>query len=153
MEPAMPLFESVQVFSRPAAEVFDFVCQPANLVRVSPPELHMIIIEGPARIALGSRLVVQARRWGIAQRMVSEVTAYEPNVSFADTQVQGPFKRWVHTHILEEVDGGTRVRDRIDYEPPGGLLGLVMTAAMIERELRWVFDHRRKALEKLLGKS
>jgi ligand-binding SRPBCC domain-containing protein len=151
MEPEMPLFESVQFFARPAAEVFDFLCQTANLVRVSPPELHMTIVEGPARIQLGSRLVAQARRWGITQRLVSEVTAYEPNVSFVDSQVQGPFKKWVHRHILEEADGGTRMIDRIDYEPPGGLLGLVMTAGMIERELRWVFDHRRQALEKLLG--
>lgn len=148
----MPVFESVQSFPKSAPEVFDFLCQTANLARVSPPELHMKITEGPARIALGSRIVVQGRRWGIPQRMVSEITAYEPNVSFADTQCQGPFKRWVHTHLLEEIDGGTRVTDRIEYEPPGGLLGLVMSQTMIEHELRWIFEHRRKALAELLGK-
>jgi ligand-binding SRPBCC domain-containing protein len=149
----MPVFESVQRFPRPAAEVFEFICQPANLARVSPAELHMTVVEGPARIELGARLVIQARRWGMTQKMVSEITAYQPHVLFADTQCQGPFKKWVHTHLLEPVDGGTRATDRIEYEPPGGLLGLIMTAGMIERELRWLFDYRRKALEEILGKS
>jgi ligand-binding SRPBCC domain-containing protein len=147
----MPLFESVQSFPKAATEVFEFLRQTANLIRVSPPELHMTLAEGPALIELGSRLVIQARRWGIPQRMVSKITAYQANVSFEDTQLEGPFKRWVHSHVLEMVIGGTRVVDRIVYDPPGGLLGLVMTAGAIERELRWVFDHRRKALAELLG--
>jgi ligand-binding SRPBCC domain-containing protein len=147
----MPVFESVQAFPKPAAAIFDFFRQTANLIRVSPPELHMTLAEGPALIELGSRIVLQARRWGIPQRMVSQITAYQANVSFEDTQVQGPFKRWVHTHLLEEVTGGTRVVDRVVYDPPGGLLGLVMTAGAIERELSWVFDYRRKVLAELLG--
>lgn len=149
----MPHFESIQTFPKPIAEVFDFFRQPASLVRVTPPDLHMKVIEGPDRIELGARVVLQGRRWGIPQRIVSEITTYEPNGCFADTQREGPFKHWVHTHRFEEVDGGTRVTDRIDYEPPGGLLGLVMTAGLIDRELRAMFDHRRKVLEELLGKK
>ena len=36
-------------------------------------------------------------------------------------------------------------------EPPGGLLGLVLSASMIERDLKWVFEHRAKKLAELLG--
>jgi ligand-binding SRPBCC domain-containing protein len=151
-EVRMAQFETVQSFPKSVGEVFEFISQPAHLIQVSPPELHMRVVEGPVRVQLGSRIVIQGRRWGIPQRMVSEITAYEPNVMFADTQREGPFKRWVHSHHFEAVPGGTRVTDRVDYEPPGGLLGLVMTARMIEHELRWVFDYRRQELAKLLGK-
>jgi ligand-binding SRPBCC domain-containing protein len=147
----MPVFEACHVFPHPVEAVFAFFCDPNNLVKISPPELHMRLVEGPQRIHLGARLVLRGRRWGIPQRMVSDVTAFEPPVAFADTQVEGPFRKWVHAHRFEAVDGGTRVSDRVEYEPPGGMLGLVATAAMIERDLKWVFEYRTAKSAELLG--
>jgi ligand-binding SRPBCC domain-containing protein len=147
----MPRFEASQCFARPVAEVFDFFRRPANLVKVSPPELHLRLVEGPEVLERGSRIVFQGRRWGLSQRVVSEVTAFELNAQIIDAQREGPFRQWVHTHRFETVPEGTRVIDQIDYEPPSGILGLVVTAAFIERDLRWIFDYRRKKLEELLG--
>ena len=147
----MPVFESSQTFPKPLQEVFDFFRRPANLVVVSPPELHMRLDEGPEVLQLGSRVVLRGRRWGVPQRVASEVTAFESGVSFTDAQVEGPFGKWVHTHHFEAVDGGTLVKDHIEYEPPGGLLGLVVTAGLIERDLRWIFAFRAKKLAELLG--
>jgi ligand-binding SRPBCC domain-containing protein len=147
----MPVFEASQVLPRPLEEAFDFFRSPANLVRISPPELHMALVEGPALVELGSRIVLKGRRWGIPQRIVSEITAFEPPATFTDTQVEGPFRKWVHTHRFEAVPGGTRVHDRVEYEPPGGLLGLVARPALIERDLQWIFEYRTKKLTELLG--
>jgi ligand-binding SRPBCC domain-containing protein len=83
--------------------------------------------------------------------MVGDVTAFEPPAAFADTQVEGPFRKWVHAHRFEAVDGATRVSDRVEYEPPGGMLGLVATAAMIERDLKWMFECRTAKSAELLG--
>lgn len=148
----MPIFQSEQTFPLPVEEVFAFFVRPANLLRVSPPELGMRLVEGPEVLGPGARLVAEARRWGIPQRLVSEVVAFEPNVSFTDVQREGPFRKWTHTHRFEAVPGGTRVTDVIEFEPPGGLLGLVATASAIERDLRRVFEYRRQELAKLLGK-
>ena len=149
----MPVFEASQVLLRPVEEVFTFFRDPANLVRISPPELHMRLVEGPALLELGSRIVFQGRRWGIPQRVVSEVTAYDPPTMFSDAQVEGPFRKWVHTHRFEAVAGGTRVSDRVEYEPPGGLLGLVARPSLIERDLKWIFEYRTRKLAELLGAS
>jgi ligand-binding SRPBCC domain-containing protein len=150
----MPVFEASQTFARPVAEVFDFFCTPANLPKVSPPELHMAVAEGPERLALGERLTVKGRRWGIPHSVTSKVIEFEPNVRFVDEQVQGPFRRFVHTHLFESLpDGGTRITDRIEYEKPGGALGLIVTQAFIEKDLRWVFDYRRQKLAELFGGS
>jgi ligand-binding SRPBCC domain-containing protein len=138
-------------FARPVAEVFDFFAQPANLVRVSPPELHMRLVEGPERLALGSRITLKGRRWGIPHRVVSEVTAFEPGVRFVDEQRRGPFARWVHSHRFEAVPEGTLVHDQIEFEPPGGVLGLLITARRIESELAAIFAYREKKLRELLG--
>jgi ligand-binding SRPBCC domain-containing protein len=147
----MPVFEASQDLPRPVAEVFAFFRDPANLATVSPPELHLRLVEGPAELALGARLVLRGRRWGVPQRVVSEVTAFEPPVTFTDAQIEGPFRKWVHTHTFEEVPGGTRLTDRIEYEASGGLLGLVVTTATIARDLQWVFEYRTKKLAALLG--
>jgi ligand-binding SRPBCC domain-containing protein len=147
----MPVFEASLNFARTVPEVFEFFRQPAHLVRVSPPELNMRLAEGPERLQLGSRITLLGRRWGVPQRVVSEVTAYELDVYFVDEQREGPFRKWIHTHRFEAIPGGTRVHDRIEFEPPGGLLGMVVTAAAVERDLQWVFAFRSEKLKELLG--
>jgi ligand-binding SRPBCC domain-containing protein len=147
----MPKFESVQSLARPLGEVFDFFCRPANFIQVMPPELHLRFVEGPELLELGARFVVQGKRWGVPQRIVSEVTVFEPEVRFIDEQREGPFRKWIHTHRFEASGGTTRVQDVIDYEPPGGLLGMMVTANMIERDLKWVFEYRVRKLADLFG--
>jgi ligand-binding SRPBCC domain-containing protein len=147
----MPVFEASQVVPRPAEEVFAFFQDPANLLKVSPPELHLRLTEPLARLRLGARVTAQGRRWGVPLRTVSEVTAWDPPKTFTDVQVEGPFRKWVHTHVFEAVPEGTRVTDRIEYEAPGGLLGLVARPPMIERDLKWVFAYRTQKLAELLG--
>jgi ligand-binding SRPBCC domain-containing protein len=147
----MPVFERVACYPRPVAEVFDFFCQPAHLVTLSPPELHMRMKEAPDRLQLGSRIVVRGRRFGFGHRIVSEVTAFDPGSLFVDEQKEGPFGKWVHSHRFEAVPEGTRVTDRIDFEPPDGLIGMMVTAQRIEKELERVFEFRHQKLTELLG--
>src|SRR5262245_47629163 len=147
----MPVFESSQLIPRPIEEVFAFFRAPANLVMVSPPELHLRVLEGPALIELGSRIVLKGRRWGIPQRMVSEITAFEAQITFTDTLIEGPLRRWVHTHRFAGAAAGTQISDRIEYEPPGGILGQMVTASRLERDLKWIFEYRTKKLIELFG--
>jgi ligand-binding SRPBCC domain-containing protein len=150
----MPRFETSQDFAFPLERVFDVFTRPANLVRVMPPELHFQVLEAPERLALGSRVTVQGRRWGLGQRVTSAVTAFEAGVLFIQEQVAGPFRRWVHRHEFEALaEGGTRVREAIDFEPPGGVLGLQLTPAAVERELDRVFARRRKEWVELLTEA
>jgi ligand-binding SRPBCC domain-containing protein len=138
-------------FARPLSEVFAFFIQPANLIVLTPPQLHMRLVDGPERIVQGARLTFKGRRWGISHRAVSEITRLETDKLFVDSQIEGPFRKWVHTHAFESAPPGTRVRDTIDFEPPGGILGLVITARFVEKDLSWVFAYRAKKLRELLG--
>lgn len=143
----MPRFEMVESLSVPLARVFDFFSRPANLIRISPPELHFQLLSAPERLTLGARVALQGRRWGLSQRIVSEVTVWEPEMHFVDEQREGPFKQWIHTHCFEALsEGGTRVTDHIDYETPGGMLGFVITRRAVERDLKWIFEYRRNKL-------
>lgn len=147
----MPVFESSVELPRPVAEVFAFFADPHNLERVSPPDLHLRVVEGPERLSLGARIVVAGRRWGVPHRIVSEVTAFEPDQSFTDTQVEGLFRRWEHVHRFEAVPGGTQVIDRIDYEPPGGMIGLMLKPGFFEEDLKRIYAYREEKLRELFG--
>ncbi len=111
----------------------------------------MRLLEAPPRIQLGSRVTLEGRRWGISQRIVSEIVLFDANRAFTDEQRQGPFGKWRHSHLFEAVPGGTRVSDRIEYEPPSGVLGLVLNAAAIGRDLNWMYGYRGERLREILG--
>jgi ligand-binding SRPBCC domain-containing protein len=148
----MPRFETTEDLRAPLARVFDFFSRPANLLQVSPPELHFQLLSGPEQLQLGARVEMRGRRWGVSQRIVNEVTVWEPQTRFVDEQREGPFKKWVHTHRFEALpDGATRVTDTIDYETPGGMLGFILTAKAVERDLQWIFEYRRQKLTALLN--
>jgi ligand-binding SRPBCC domain-containing protein len=146
----MPVFETETLLACPPAAVFDFLARPANLVLVSPPELHLKLVDAPERLALGARITVQGSKFGIPQKITNEITAFEEGVSFTDTQVQGPFARFVHTHRVEAVPGGTRMLDRIEYEAPGGLVGLLLTNDGIRKDLEALAAYRTRRFKELL---
>src|SRR5690242_11947780 len=128
----MPRLVFQQNFRRPAAEVFAFFRRPASRLRLAPPELGLQLVEAPEQLELGSRITLRGRRAGVTQHLVSAVTQFEPGRSFVEEQQQGPFRRWVHSYCFEaQEDGGTLVTEEIDFEPPGGVLGLLHTAAKI----------------------
>ncbi len=126
---------------------------PAGRARaLAPPELHLRLEEAPDELRLGSRLMVRGRRWGVTQRMVSEITAFEEGTLIVEEQRQGPFRSWKHTQrFAPSVEGGVCITDVIEYEPPGGVLGRLATVETIRRELERAFAYRRERLAELLG--
>jgi ligand-binding SRPBCC domain-containing protein len=58
---------------------------------------------------------------------------------------------WHHEHIVEPIDGGVLMRDKISYAPPLGVLGRCAHALFIRRQLESVFDYREQALIRIFG--
>ncbi len=133
------------------AEVFDFFARPANMIELTPPELDLQLIEGPERLALGAMLRWKARRMGVSQTLIHEVTAFEDGVRIEHTQRQGPFRRWVFAHRLAPADGGARLTEELSYEPPGGMLGLLVGAESVRRDLERLFAYRGDRLRDRFG--
>jgi ligand-binding SRPBCC domain-containing protein len=150
----MPRFVTHVDLPAPVQHVFDFFRHPTNILRVSPPRLQMQLESAPETLDLGSRLTLVSRRWGLRYRAVTEVIVHEPGVSFVEEQKEGAFRKWVHTHRFEATTAAaTRVKDEIDYEPPGGMLGLLLTPAAVERELADFFCYRNERLAEILERQ
>ena len=133
----MALFETSLALNTSLSEVFDFFVRPALLIGTAPPELSLRLVEAPERLHLAARVVIK--------------TAFEPGKLLAERQIEGTFRKWEMTHEFDEEGAGTRVRTRIDFEPPGGLLGLTVTEAVVRRELEWVFAYRAERLRERFG--
>ncbi len=146
----MAILESTHVVEHPLARVFAFFRRPGNLPLLAPPELDMRILEAPEEIHLGARVTVQLRRWGMTVRVTSQVTEFEPNALITTVQAEGIFRRWHHRQEFTALPEGTRLSDHVEFEPPGGLLGLMVTPAWVSRDLEWLFAHRQKRLHELL---
>jgi ligand-binding SRPBCC domain-containing protein len=56
---------------------------------------------------------------------------YDRPVHFRDTMVQGVFKRYNHDHYFEEHNGGTRMRDVVEFEAPAGPVGKIVDRMLI----------------------
>jgi len=55
----------------------------------------------------------------------SRIDVWEPGARFVDRQVIGPYRWWRHEHRFKpEPDGNVLIVDRIEFAPPGGLLGM-----------------------------
>ena len=89
--------------------------------------------------------------FGIKTKWVSEITQVEHQKYFVDLQLYGPYSLWHHKHFFEEIAGGVRVTDDVDYKVPAGLLGQLIHPIIVEPELNKIFNFRRKKLLELFG--
>jgi ligand-binding SRPBCC domain-containing protein len=85
------------------------------------------------------------------QKIVHEIVEFEPLHRFVEQQVHGPLKFYRHEHVVRAHDGrGIQLIDRIEFQPPGGLAGMLLTESRILKGLQHAFEHRRRELKKHL---
>lgn len=149
----MPTFEAVTDLRCPPEAVYDFLIRPANALLVTPTELKATLVEGPEVLTVGSRVTVRVWKYGVSQTLTTVITALEPARLMRDEQPAngGPFRKFAHTHALEVTPDGCRMLDRVEFEPPGGLLGMVVTEKVIVSELRSMFAYRDRRFRELLA--
>ena len=130
----------------PPARVFAFHESPGALQRLTPPWEKVSVESGGHSIQVGSRVVLVTRLGPIPLRWVAEHTEYAPPHLFADRQISGPFARWEHRHeFLDDGQGGTILRDAVDYDPPLGALGRLIGGVFLASKLTRMFDYRHEA--------
>ena len=74
-------------------------------------------------------------------------------IIFADEMSKGHFKYFNHEHHFEEVDGGTLMTDRLYFEAPLGLLGVIVSELVLNGYLRRFLEKRNLALKAALEQN
>ena len=149
----MPTFElSTSVaLPHPRERVFAFFADAGNLDSLTPPWLSFrILTPRPIEMRAGTLIDYRLSLHGVPIRWRTRIERWEPPTAFVDEQLRGPYRLWHHTHTFTEVDGGTRVDDRVRYRVPGGHL---VHRLFVEPDLRRVFGYRVAALRRAFGVS
>lgn len=132
--------------------VFEFHLDPANLRLLSPSWASVTRLVLPSRFGVGSRLEIGVRLLGlIPQRWCVEITRLDPPRELVDEAISGPFPFWRHTHTVTPGEGGgAELVDRVEYRPPGGILGIWMDRWTTRLMLELMFRHRHARTRTLL---
>ncbi len=135
-------------------DAWDFFSSPANLARITPPEMLFRITNGTGQERIYEGMVVAYTLYPfmlLPVRWETEITRVERPFFFEDAQKSGPYESWRHRHEFRSIPGGVEMIDRIDYVMPMGAFGDLVNALIVSRRLDEVFAYRRKRIGEIFG--
>ena len=130
---------------------FEFFRRPHGVLAISDPSVGANLVEAPEVLETGSRMRIELMAFGTVQRVVYEAAVDAASLTVVETLVEGPLKAWRHEHRFEPAAGGCVVLDTVDFEPPGGLAGFLMTADKIADQLEDGLAYRNERLPEALA--
>ena len=147
----MASYRTETLLAAPAHEVFDFLIRPENVIRVTAPSVALKPVAAPDVFEQGSRIELELSGYGPPQRFLYEVIEFDRPTRFTEVLVKGPLKSFRHEHIFEETPAGTRVLDIVEFAPPGGMLGFLVTEDRIRKGLEHGLKFRYEELSRIFG--
>jgi len=132
---------------------WDFFSRPENLARITPENLNFEVTSPlPEKMYAGMIVSYRVRPlFGFAMNWISEITHVREPDFFVDEQRSGPYRIWHHEHLLEPIEGGVRMIDRVHYQLPGGLPAYWLLNQTVRNRLEEIFSYRRRKLIELFG--
>lgn len=147
----MQRFEFSQFVPASLDVVWDFFSSPANLSKITPPEMGFLITS-PAYSEMYPGMFITYKvspALGIKLNWVTEITQVNQRKFFIDEQRQGPYSIWHHEHHFKEVNGGVEMRDILFYKVPFGFLGKLADLVFVRNKVKQIFGYREKRIEEL----
>jgi ligand-binding SRPBCC domain-containing protein len=123
-------------------EAFEFFEDPGNLCDITPVWLDFCMLnkDSDTGVHENAEFDYTIKFLGIKMRWRSRIINYKPPERFTDIQLKGPYKSWVHLHVLEKVPGGTLMRDEVTYTLH--LPALILHPFLIRKKLKDIFSYR-----------
>jgi ligand-binding SRPBCC domain-containing protein len=88
-------------------------------------------------LELGDLVAFEGRHFGVRQRFIARITYVDRPHRFDDEMVKGIFRRLTHIHEFHPRDGGTLMRDILEWQAPLGILGRAANALFLRRHMEW----------------
>ncbi|MBK8944359.1 MAG: SRPBCC family protein [Ignavibacteriae bacterium] len=141
-------FSQTQIFNKTTGEIFPFFENPENLETITPEFLKFkIVTKKPLIMKVGAEFIYTIKLGFFKFPWKTLITKYEPNKAFVDEQTFGPYKKWIHTHFFEEVDGKTKMIDIIEYDLFISPLKNVINKFYVRKNIEKIFLFRRNYLD------
>lgn len=146
----MPESVSSSVLECSAESLRAFLGRTANLPQISDPDLQLEILSAPEIVTLGQRIEFRVTAYGFKQRATHEYVTVE-KLQIVEDLVEGPLRAWKHSQQIEIVaPEQCRLTDRIEFLPPGGMLGYLLTEAKVHSSIQSGMQVRYEALSDII---
>lgn len=150
----MPIFETQVALACSPEVLFDFLIRPKNVITLNPPEMSFMLLDAPEVVTEGSRVRFQIEAFGFKQQMLHEIINFQRPTGFLLREVEGVLKKFEHEHnFILQPDGSTLLFERVTYEPPGGLVGFLLSEAKIKDGMEKNFSHRHRQLKQQIDRA
>lgn len=148
----MANFETSVQLSTTPQEIFDFLIDTDNILKISPPDTGLSFTNKPDKLSHGAILEFQIQGFGQVQEGTHEIIEFNSPELFTEKQISGPLKSYLHEHRIESTgENQVTVIDRLEFEPPGGLLGFLITESKLLDLFDEGFFHRHNALKAIFN--
>ena len=134
-------FQASVILPRPLDQTFLYLQNPTNFLKMVPAKAQKnVSLKLPEFLHPGSLLEFEFKALGSHHHIILEVTNVIPNERIVAIQRKGPFRQWVHEQRFEQApESQTLLTNAVEFEPPGGLLGFIVTAGLVKSQLKdWV---------------
>ncbi|NBV84189.1 TIGR01777 family protein [bacterium] len=139
-------FNAMQWLPQSPDSVFEFFSNATNLEAITPPWLNFKITQISGSLNKGTLIDYRLKIKGIPIKWRTLISHWDPIHQFSDEMIVGPYRTWHHTHTFEPMAGGTLMTDSVIYRLPFGVLGDIAELIMVRRDVRSIFDYRRKSM-------
>jgi len=131
---------------------WDFIRSPANLDRITPPEMKFEIVSDVPEEMYNGLIIEYRIQIPVVgkQTWLTEIKHVRDRCSFVDEQRVGPYKLWFHYHEITETANGVRFTDQVIYQMPFGPLGTLVHALHVKGQLKAIFNYRARITPDLL---
>jgi len=146
----MATFQSTIQLNCSAESAFDFLIRTENIVRLAP-DSAIEFVDPPEVLSAGVSLKVKATVYGMTYDISYGIVECSRAEKIKEVQTRGPLGKWQRETSIETAENGCTLTDSIEFEPPGGLAGFVMTEAKIRQSLESSYEFRNQTLQQLLG--
>ncbi|MCA9086537.1 MAG: hypothetical protein KDA81_20915 [Planctomycetaceae bacterium] len=124
---------------------------PRQLPEISDPDLELEVLSAPEQVTEDTVIEFRISAHGFRQRMQHRYVEVSEFQIVAE-QIEGPTRAWIHRQTIVANDDGTcTLTDHVQFEPPGGMMGFVLTADRIRESLEEGMAFRYEALRQICG--
>ena len=128
----------------PPEELFALFLRPALAVQLAPAAFPLEFLAGPEVLTPGDSFTLRTRRYGLSQKLIHQLEALDPLRRLVFVQVRGPFRSYRLEQRFEPLAQGCRLIEEVTFEPPGGVLGQLLTVARLRGDLEELYRLRRE---------
>jgi ligand-binding SRPBCC domain-containing protein len=97
----------------------------------------------------GDLVTFEGIHFGIRQQVTAKIVDVDRPRRFSDELQHSAFKRLRHDHEFEERDGGTLMRDTLEWTSPLGILGRLADTLFVYRHMQWFVTTKQLALKEI----